>query len=98
MAELNWTAEAIQWLQDIYDFIATDNPQAAQDTVQGIYEQAQRLRRFPELGYRYPHETGQTVRVLLHGHYRIAYLIRSDGDVDILGVFHGALDLDRYLR
>mgnify|MGYP001597648768 FL=1 len=38
------------------------------------------------------------IRMLLYGHYRIAYLLRSDADViDILGVFHGALDIDRYL-
>lgn len=36
------------------------------------------------------------IRVLLYGHYRIAYIITSDY-IDILGVFHGALDIDRYL-
>jgi toxin ParE1/3/4 len=33
---------------------------------------------------------------LLYGHYRIAYLIKDDGNIDILGVFHGALDIGRY--
>jgi hypothetical protein len=28
---------------------------------------------------------------------RITYLVKPDGDVAILGVFHGALDIDRYL-
>jgi toxin ParE1/3/4 len=37
------------------------------------------------------------VRVLLYGHYRIAYVVKPAGDVDILGVFHGALDIERYL-
>jgi len=32
-----------------------------------------------------------------YGHYRIAYLITAKRDVEILGVFHGALDLGRYL-
>ena len=40
---------------------------------------------------------GVHVRILLHGHYRIAYLIKSDDSIDILGVFHGALDIDKYL-
>jgi toxin ParE1/3/4 len=35
--------------------------------------------------------------VLLYGHYRIAYLISAKGDVEVLGVFHGALDMARYL-
>ena len=33
---------------------------------------------------------------LLYEHYRITYLVKPDGDIDILGVFHGALDIDRY--
>ena len=28
---------------------------------------------------------------------RIAYLIESENSIDILGVFHGALNIDRYL-
>jgi toxin ParE1/3/4 len=35
--------------------------------------------------------------MLLYGHYRIAYLLKPDDNIDILGVFHGALDLGRYL-
>jgi plasmid stabilization system protein ParE len=36
------------------------------------------------------------VRLLLYGHYRIAYLVKDNGNVDVLGVFHGALDLSKY--
>jgi len=49
------------------------------------------------MGYRYRSETEGDIRVLLHGHYRIAYLARSTHAVEILGVFHGALDMNRYL-
>ena len=36
--------------------------------------------------------------MLHYGHYRIAYLHRhSDAVVEVLGVFHGALDIDRYI-
>ena len=35
-------------------------------------------------------------RILLHGNYRIAYLIKRDENVDILGVFHSALDIKKY--
>jgi len=96
MAELNWTAEAEQWLHDIYAFIARDDQQAASKTVQAIYQKAGLLRQFPELGYLYPRQTDRHIRILLFGHYRIAYLIKQDGNIDILGVFHGALDIERY--
>jgi len=97
MAELNWTAEAEQWLRDIYAFIAKDSPAAASKTVGTIYQRAEILRQFPEMGHRYHQELSKHIRILLFGHYRIAYLIKPDGNIDILGVFHGALDIDRYL-
>ena len=37
------------------------------------------------------------IRVLRYGHYRIAYLLKPGGDVDVLGVFHERLDIRRYL-
>lgn len=64
-------------------------------TVQGIYERSQVLRQFPESGQRY-FASSRNVRILLYGHYRIAYLLKVDGNVDVLGVFHGALDIERF--
>ncbi len=95
MAEITWTEEAQRWLEDIFEYIAADNPAAAARTVQGIYERAQILSTYPEVGHRYL-ASSRNVRILLHGHYRIAYLVKDDGNVDVLGVFHGALDITRY--
>ena len=95
MAEINWTAEAQCWLEDIFGYIAADNPRAAAQTVNGIYSRAQALANFPEMGHRY-WASSRHVRILLYGHYRIAYLIKDDGNIDILGVFHGSLDITKY--
>jgi plasmid stabilization system protein ParE len=95
MAEIAWTEEAQRWLEDIFEYIAGDNPQAATRTVQEIHERSQILARFPEIGYRYLAST-RNVRILLYGHFRIAYLVKDDGNIDILGVFHGSLDIARY--
>ena len=97
MAELTWTAEAERWLHDIHDFIAQDNPAAAIRTVETIYLKAEILQEFPESGYRCWQRPDRHIRILLHGHYRIAYVIKDSGGIDILGVFHGALSIDRYL-
>ena len=97
MAEINWTEEAERWLKDIHAYISQDNPKSAVCVVEAIYEKVQLLSRFPEIGHRYDRITNRQVRILLYGHYRIAYLIKSDGAIDILGVFHGSLDIDRYL-
>jgi plasmid stabilization system protein ParE len=71
---------------------------AAQRVLTGIYRKAQILKSFPEIGYKYRTEPEGDIRILLYGHYRIAYLIRSNEMIDILGVFHGAMDIDRYLQ
>ena len=96
MAKIRWSYEAEQWLREIYDYISKDNPTAAGKVVSGIYDKAQLLSNFPEIGYKYRKEEEGDIRILLYGHYRIAYII-SDDFVDILGVFHSALEIDKYL-
>ena len=95
MAEITWTDEALRWLEDIFEYIAADNPDAASGTVEGLYERAQVLAQYPEMGHRYLHSS-RNVRIILYGHFRIAYLVRDDGNVEILGVFHGSLDITKY--
>ena len=95
MATIAWTQEAQRWIEDIFELISADNLPAAARTVQGIYERAQVLTSFPEIGHRYV-ASARNVRILLYGHYRIAYLVKDDGNIDVLGVFHGALDITRY--
>ncbi len=97
MVEINWTREAHVWLKDIHSYIATDNPDAAQRTIAGILARTQFLKTHPRLGHRYEAERSREVRILQYGHYRIAYLIKSENSIDILGVFHGSLNIDRYL-
>jgi len=97
LAEITWTRESELWLNDIFDYIAVDDPGAAARTVIAIYEKAQLLRNHPQLGHKYETIESREVRILLHEHYRITYLVKPDGNIDILGVFHGALDIDRYL-
>ena len=97
MAEIRWTEESYRWLRDIYDYIARDNPAAAKRVIEGIREKAEVLQVFPGIGYKFRSEENDDIRILLYGHYRIVYRIRNTDDIDILGVFHGALDISRYL-
>jgi toxin ParE1/3/4 len=97
MAEIVWSDRALAWLDDIFQYIAEDNPSAAMRTVKALYDKTMLLSKFPELGYRYEGDTEQDVRILLYGHYRIAYSIEEDGRIGIIGVFHAALDMERYL-
>ena len=65
MAQLRWTHEAEQWLHDIFDYLALDNPDAAASVIQGIYDKAQNLRDFPDIGYRYRTEGEGEIRTKL---------------------------------
>lgn len=97
MGQISWTAEAEAWLRDIHDYIARDNPAAADRTIDRIFRRVEVLEEHPEIGYLYSPTSALRIRILLYGHYRIAYRIKAGDAIDILGVFHGALDIDRYL-
>lgn len=77
--------------------MATDSPDAAEKVISTIYEKARVLIEHPEIGHKYQTISGRKVRILLYGHYRITCLIKESGNIDILGIFHGSLDIDRYL-
>ena len=96
MAEIVWAVESELWLHEIYEYIALDNPRYALKTVNKIREKVLLLKEFPNIGYKYEHRSQENIRIILYGHYRIAYLA-GDDSIKILGVFHGALDIERYL-
>ena len=97
MAEIRWTEESVRWMKYIHEFILKENPKAADKVVAGIYEKTQILSEFPEIGYVYRCEGNHKIRILVYGHYKITYLIKSLSDVEILGIFHGAMDIDKYI-
>ena len=98
MAKIRWTAESEKWMREIYDYIAQNNEKAVQKVIAGVYNRVQILKDFPEIGYKYKSELEGEIKILLYGHYRVAYLIRSNELIDILGVFHGAMEMERYLK
>ena len=97
MVAIHWTEEAQVWLKDIHSYIAQDNKKIASRVVNEIFNKTQILSSFPKIGYQYQNDQELEIRVLLYGHYRIAYLIRDGKNIDVLGVFHGSLDIERYL-
>jgi plasmid stabilization system protein ParE len=97
MAKINWTKEAENWLKIIFNHIAEDNKNTAIKLVTSIHQKTEILKKFPLIGHRLHDWPNRHIRVLLYGHYRIAYLKKDDENIDILGVFHGALNLEKYL-
>ena len=97
MAEVVWTDEALGWLREIHDYIAEEDPAAATRVTDGISARVDQLEQHPKSGYRYG-DSSRHVRILVHGSYRIAYLVEAERNVFVLGVFHGAMDVTRYLE
>jgi plasmid stabilization system protein ParE len=98
LAKVVWTQEAERWLLKIHDYIVLDSPVNAFNVVQSIYQRAQILKEFPQLGQAYRSASGRELRILLWGHYRIVYRLMPDDEVHIIGVFHGAMKLEDYIH
>ena len=74
MAEIRWTSEAEKWLREIHDYLIQKSSIVAENVTIGIYQKVQDLKQFPEIGHRYRSEPDGEIRILLYGHYRIAYI------------------------
>lgn len=60
MAEVIWSEPALQELDAIAEYIALDNPAAASDLVQQVFDKTERLEDFPQSG-RIPPELPNSV-------------------------------------
>lgn len=92
--KLRYTAEARRHIADIFSYINDRNPTAATQVVARIRLAAERLAEFPRIGHtgRVPGTYEWVVRSLP---YIIVYDISlGEGEIVILGVFHGAQDRD----
>ena len=97
MVEITWTEKAKYSLKNIYEYIVLDNPVAAEKVVTEIYKQVDLLNLFPLMGYQFEHASRQNIRILLYGHYRIAYRVNNDS-IDILAIIHGSMDISKYFK
>ncbi|GLQ49309.1 type II toxin-antitoxin system RelE/ParE family toxin [Dyella flava] len=94
MAEIIWTEPALSELDEIADYIALDNPQAACDLVQRVFAHVAQLAKHPAGGSRPPERKGLRYRQIIEPPCRIFY--RVDGQsVVILYVMRSERPLRR---
>ena len=98
MVEITWTEKAKYSLKHIYEYIVLDNPVAAEKVVTEIYKKVDLLNLFPLMGYQFEHASRQHIRILLYGHYRVAYLVKNENSIDILAIIHGSMDISKYFE
>lgn len=92
MSDILWTWSARNDLRAIHDYIARDSGVYARRMINRIGRSVQRLRRFPESGWRVPEWERDDLREILVGNYRVIYQPAADV-VRILAVVHAARQL-----
>jgi antitoxin ParD1/3/4 len=89
--------EALQDLQDIWDFIAVDNPEAASALQEEFFEAIAGLAIMPGKGHKRDDLTDRPVHFFRVRSYLIVY--RADSDpIQIVAVLHAARDIPTVLR
>lgn len=83
-----WTERALADLRAIDDYIARDNPAAAERWVGKLIGTAEAAARVPLAGRVVPEKARADVREVLLRTYRLVYRVRDDGIV-VLTVFEG---------
>jgi len=99
MAEIIWTEPALSDLNDIAEYIALDNPNAAKSLVQSIFEAVDRLIMFPESGRIPPELAYLNYREVVIPPCRVFYKYDKKSDkIEIVFVMREERDLVKYLR
>jgi toxin ParE1/3/4 len=89
--EPRFTKEAVKDLDDIWDYIAEDDPIAADGFIDQLYSVCERLAFSPLVG-RQREEFRRDLRSFPHGNYLIFYIPRGT-TVEIIRIIHGNRDL-----
>jgi toxin ParE1/3/4 len=97
LVTIYWTDESKRWLKEIFDYLAEDNRIVAYRVITGIIQKIDLIKQFPLMGQPMLEYSEHNIRFLLYGHYRIVYLVISDLRIDILGIYHGSLDIKKHL-
>jgi len=73
MAEVIWSEPALQELDAIAEYIALDNPVAASDLVQTIFDKTERLENLPQSGRTPPELPNSVYREVVVPPCRVFY-------------------------
>jgi toxin ParE1/3/4 len=89
--EITWTEPAGLQFEEIRDYIAAENPSAADRVVKKIIARVEQLGSTPRIGVVYRKGGKFPIRKIVSGKYRIFYrIIENAKRVEILVIWHGA--------
>jgi toxin ParE1/3/4 len=87
--KLRWTRLALQDLRHLHEYIAEDNPSAANRMVTRIQDATERLRKQPQMGR--PGRVQGTRELVIAGSPYIVVYILGDSEIQIVAVIHSAM-------
>ena len=83
-----WSPLAIDRASEIAEYIAQDNPSAAERWINTVFSKVEQLKSSPEIGRIVPEIRNEQFRELIYGNYRIVYRIEKE-QISILTIRHG---------
>lgn len=86
--QLEWSNEALEDIEAIATYIEKDSPAYAKSVVSKIFEKAEIIRYFTQLGRIVPELNDSTIREIFVYSYRLIYKIDSN-TVLFVAVIHG---------
>jgi toxin ParE1/3/4 len=96
MAEITWTARALDRLEVIKEYISRTDRVAAIRVVEAIFARTERLKRLPRIGQEIIAPANREIREIVYGHYRIFYEVVSEDSVEVISILHAAMNIRDY--
>ncbi len=90
MAKIGWSEEGLKRFRQILEYIEEDSPQNATKVANAIWNRIQQLKEFPELGRMVPEFNRKDLRELIVYNFRIVYRVKSQDNLEIVGIHHSA--------
>ena len=84
---IQWSPLAVDRVTEIADYIAQDDPLAADRWAQSVFDRVKQVKDFSKSGRYVPEINRKDIRELVYGNYRIIYRVETKV-VSILTVRH----------
>ncbi len=95
MAEVKFTDQSINDLNDIAEYISNDSVFYAELQIQKLINRTDILENFPLIGRIVPELNLKSVREIIEGNYRIIYRVVNKSMIHILTFHHSRRKLKR---
>ena len=96
MAHINWSEPALSDLNEIAEYIALDQENAAKKLVQQVFSAIERLKQFPESGRKAPELETTEYREIIVGPCLIFYRINQN-EIYILYLMRSERQLRKFI-